>query len=218
MSISKSEAGKLGYLASKAKQEENKQKRIEEYYKNPTRCLFCNKELDYKHRHNKFCNQSCACTYNNLKRYNITANKIIPKKERKIEYCIFCGNELKKDTQHKFCSQDCNSKYIRKQRYERHILENGDIVNCIEQTARNIAKDWLEEHNGHKCEMCGNSEWLGKPILLIADHIDGDPTNNNIHNFRLICSNCDATLDTYKNKNRNKNKRNYRKKYYSGLV
>lgn len=218
MKISKSEAGKLGYLASKKTQEKQKQQRIDEYYKNPSRCLFCDKELDYKHRHNKFCNQSCACTYNNLKRYNIydiTQNKIILKKKKIIKHCIVCEKELIKHTQHKFCSQECNAKYIRNKRYEKHILSNGDIIDCTEQTARNIAKDWLEEHNGHKCEICGNSEWLGKPILLIADHIDGDPTHNNIHNFRLICSNCDATLDTYKNKNKNKSKRTNRKKYYN---
>ena len=157
--------------------------------------------LDYEHRHNKFCNQSCAACYNN------------PLKAE-IHYCIVCGNSLK-PTQSKFCSKNCNSKYIRQQRFKKHILENGDIISCTEQSARRIAKDWLEEHNGHRCEMCGNSEWLGKPILLIADHIDGDPTHNNVNNFRLICSNCDATLDTYKNKNRNKNKRTNRKKYYS---
>lgn len=94
---------------------------------------------------------------------------------------------------------------------KRHVLENGDIVNCSEMHTRRIAKAYLEEKNGHKCEICGNSEWLGKPILLIADHIDGDPTHNNINNFRLICSNCDATLDTYKNKNKIKGKRKNRK-------
>ena len=47
MKISKSEAGKLGYLASKETQEKRKQERIDEYYKNPSRCLFCKKELAY---------------------------------------------------------------------------------------------------------------------------------------------------------------------------
>ena len=206
MSISKNEAGKLGYLASKAKQEENKQKRIEEYYKNPTRCLFCNKELDYKHRHNKFCDQSCAASYNNSRYHTKSENR----------NCIVCNKQLK-STQLKYCCKECESKSKKLSRFKKRILDNGDIVNCSEQTARRIAKDWLEEHNGHKCEMCGNSKWLGKPILLIADHIDGDPTHNNINNFRLICSNCDATLDTYKNKNKNKSKRTNRKKYYASI-
>lgn len=102
-----------------------------------------------------------------------------------------------------------------KYRAKRYLLENGDIVNCSEQTKRRFAKDYLEEKYGHKCMICGNSEWLGKPILLIADHIDGDPTHNNIDNFRLICSNCDATLETYKNRNKIRGKRKNRKKYYN---
>lgn len=204
MSISKSEAGKLGYLASKEIHEKRKQERINEYYKNPAKCLFCNKELDYKHRHSKFCNRSCAASFNNSLR-------------TEIRYCVVC-NKLLKSTQNKYCCKKCEHRNKRIERYNAHILENGDIVNCTELTARRIAKDYLEEHNGHKCEICGNTEWLGKPILLIADHIDGDATHNNIYNFRLICSNCDATLDTYKNRNKTKGKRLNRKRYYSGLV
>ena len=190
MAISKSEAGKLGYLASKITQEKNKQKRIEEYYKNPNRCLLCNSILDYKHRHNKFCNQSCSATYNN------------PLKAE-IKYCHVCNKKLN-NKQKKYCCKECEIKDKHLNRYRKHILDNGDIIDCCEQTARNIAKDYLIEKYGHKCMICGNSEWLGKPILLIADHIDGNPEHNNINNFRVICSNCDATLDTYKNKNKNK--------------
>ena len=204
MTISKSEAGKLGYLASKKSQEKNKKERINNYYKNPTKCLCCEKELDYDHRHNKFCDQSCAAKYNN------------PKKTKK-RFCVCCNNVLK-ESQKKYCCKECENKNKRLLRYKKHILDNGDIIGCCEQTARRIAKDYLEEKFGHKCAICGNSEWLGKPILLIADHIDGDPSNNNINNYRLICSNCDATLDTYKNKNKNKQKRTYRKKYYKARV
>ena len=204
MAISKSEAGKLGWLASKKIFEKQKKERIENYYKNPSKCIQCEKELDYKHRHNKFCCQSCAAIFNNQQK---TQNK----KTRK---CVICGKELLKKSQRKFCSKECENKNKRMKRYNNHILPNGDIINCNEQTVRRIAKDYLEEHVGHKCAICGNSEWLEKPILLIADHIDGDASNNNIHNFRLICSNCDATLDTYKNKNKIKGKRNNRKKYY----
>ncbi len=206
MKISKSEAGRLGWLASKKTQEKKKQQRIDEYYKNPSKCLSCGGLLDYNHRHNKFCDQSCAATYNNKKRI----------KEKR--FCIVCGKELKKRSQKKFCCKECENKNKRLSTYNKHILCNGDIVGCCEQTARRIAKDYLEEKYGHKCAICGNSEWLEKPILLIADHIDGNPANNNINNFRLICSNCDATLDTYKNKNKNKSKRTYRKKYYNARV
>lgn len=176
MKLNKSQAGRLGWLASKATHEQNKHKRVEEYYKNPNKCLFCDNALNYEHRCNKFCNQSCAAKYNNHK---------CPKRTKKTK---------KKLT-----------------RFEKYISENGDIVGCSEITARRVAKDYLIKHNGHKCMICGTSEWLGKPILLIADHIDGNPTHNNIQNFRIICSNCDATLETYKNRNKIKNKRINRK-------
>ena len=201
MILSKSEAGKLGWLASKTTQKKKKQQRIEEYYKNPTICLCCGKTLNYKHRHNKFCGKSCSASYNNVK---------TKKKNSEIKTCIVCGKELHKH-QVKYCCKECEIKNKKVVRFENHISDNGDIVGCTEYTARRIAKDYLEEKYGHKCMICGTSEWLGKPILLISDHIDGDPTHNNINNFRIICSNCDATLDTYKNKNKIKKKRFNRK-------
>ena len=159
MKISKSEAGKLGWLASKKTHKQQKEKRIEEYYKNSTKCLYCQKELDYDHRHNKFCGQSCAAKYN---------NKITKKKDRNL-FCIVCNKKLEKRSQLKFCCKECENKNKRLSTYKKHILCNGDIIGCI-------------------------------------------------NNFRLICSNCDATLDTYKNKNKNKSKRTYRKKYYNARV
>ena len=40
--------------------------------------------------------------------------------------------------------------------------------------------------------------WLGLPLALVLDHIDGDPTNNRRENLRLVCPNCDSQLPTYK--------------------
>ena len=55
------------------------------------------------------------------------------------------------------------------------------------------------------CEECGQDEiWRGKKISLILDHIDGDRENNELTNFRILCPNCNATLDTHCGKNRNK--------------
>ena len=53
----------------------------------------------------------------------------------------------------------------------------------------------------HKCEVCGNSLWLGKPIPLEAHHKDGNPSNNVLDNIELICPNCHAMTDTYRGKN-----------------
>lgn len=44
---------------------------------------------------------------------------------------------------------------------------------------------------------CGISEWLGKPVPLHLDHIDGDNQNNCLANLRILCMNCHGQTDTY---------------------
>jgi len=54
-----------------------------------------------------------------------------------------------------------------------------------------------------KCAICGmEATWQGKPMILILDHINGKNNDNRLENLRLICSNCDSQLPTYKSKNR----------------
>jgi 5-methylcytosine-specific restriction endonuclease McrA len=45
------------------------------------------------------------------------------------------------------------------------------------------------------------TEWLGQPIPLEIDHIDGDSTNNSLDNFRILCPNCHAQTPTYRGLN-----------------
>src|ERR1035437_7565664 len=54
----------------------------------------------------------------------------------------------------------------------------------------------------YRCSMCGGESWLGRPIPIELDHIDGDKTNNSLSNLRLLCPNCHALTPTYKSKNR----------------
>ncbi len=56
-----------------------------------------------------------------------------------------------------------------------------------------------------ECELCGQGEeWKGSKMSLILDHIDGNSTNNELSNLRIVCPNCNATLDTHCGKNRKK--------------
>lgn len=48
-----------------------------------------------------------------------------------------------------------------------------------------------------KCECCGISEWMGKPITIQLHHKDGDHTNNEIDNIAELCPNCHSQTDSY---------------------
>lgn len=56
-----------------------------------------------------------------------------------------------------------------------------------------------------KCSKCKNTEWCDEPIPLQLDHIDGNSSNNNLSNLRMLCPNCHAQTDTYCGKNKTRN-------------
>jgi len=62
-------------------------------------------------------------------------------------------------------------------------------------------KGFLIQERGHKCEECGLTEWLNKPITLELEHIDGDNRNNVKDNLKLLCPNCHSYTDTWKGRN-----------------
>src|SRR4051812_7180893 len=48
------------------------------------------------------------------------------------------------------------------------------------------------------CELCGQNElWNGRHMSLILDHLNGVADDNRLENLRIVCPNCNATLETH---------------------
>lgn len=59
----------------------------------------------------------------------------------------------------------------------------------------------LKELREWKCDCCGISEWMGKPISLEIHHIDGDTLNNSLDNLQILCPNCHSQTDNWRSRN-----------------
>jgi hypothetical protein len=166
------------------------EKKHEEYLLDPIKCKVCDIAIEYKYRNiKKFCSQSCASVFNNKIRIRISKND-----QKK---CLNCG---KKNIKNKFCSNSCsNTHKANESKNEAFQKIKSGNFSC---TNPKRLKQFISDEKGHKCQMCGLTEWGGKPILLILDHIDGNSENINLDNLRLICSNCDTLTPTYKGRNR----------------
>lgn len=80
-------------------------------------------------------------------------------------------------------------------------LVNGSKISSY-KLKNKLFKAGIKEE---KCECCGLSEWMGKPLNLELHHKNGLPTDNRIENLEILCPNCHSYTDTYGGKNQKLN-------------
>lgn len=174
----------------------------------------------------KCCSRQCA---NSRIHSTETVNKIkqslrakYPTKERiehevriskiKVDrFCEECRSLISGRNAKRFCSLKCateNAHRIHEETMIASLLSGDNIVRVNHKTIKSA----VIKIKGHQCSICKNTEWMGGPIPLILDHIDGRANNNVLDNLRLVCGCCDMLLPTYKSKNKNSD-RKFRKKH-----
>jgi 5-methylcytosine-specific restriction endonuclease McrA len=87
-----------------------------------------------------------------------------------------------------------NRQYVNKE----ILVENSPYVGQA-ALKRRLLKDGLFEN---KCAVCGQTEWQGKKLVMVLDHVNGEHTDNRIENLRMLCPNCNSQQDTFAGRNK----------------
>jgi hypothetical protein len=128
--------------------------------------------------------------------------------------CLGCGAVQLGRRKRKFCSNACQRE-VERQELVALWLRTG-IANPGSGQGHYVRR-YLAEQQHNCCALCDSSNrWNGAPLTFVLDHIDGDSTNNQRSNLRLICPNCDSQLPTYKARNRGRGRHARRVRYANG--
>lgn len=190
------------FCSSKCSAEYNNVRRKVKKRTKEVSCKLCNKPFTISNHARAIGNicPTCKILKKKIKASRLTAVK-------KNSYCLKCGTLITTKSAVKYCSQVCAHAHRKELRFKyiKDTNGTGRGIDC------RVLKEFLILERGHECSRCHTTEWVGEPVPLVMDHINGRAYDNTLTNLRLVCGNCDMQLPTYKSKNRNSDRRFKRK-------
>ena len=142
-------------------------------------CLKCKKEHDGSFGSGRYCSRSCA-------------NARV--RTEKVKENIAKGMRTSEKWLLQDYSHNRNPDKIKKLKETRKAQRNYETAHAWS------IKKWLKEDRGYRCENCNLAEWMGQPIKLEVDHIDGNKYNNDLSNLKVLCPNCHSLTPTWRRK------------------
>jgi predicted RNA-binding Zn-ribbon protein involved in translation (DUF1610 family) len=101
-----------------------------------------------------------------------------------------------------------NMRHNQRRRTAEEILTEDTSTHAGRVPSARLKRAMRELGIEERCAMCGiEAVWLGEPLPLEVDHIDGDWRNNRVENVRFLCPNCHSTTDSYRGRGRGRARR-----------
>jgi len=135
------------------------------------------------------------CTYSDIAR-NLNL-KVTPGNFKTIKKYI---SKLDLNTDH-FLGQSWVSDK-NKQNLLRKPIEEILVENSTYNTSHLYKRLIDAELKIHQCESCWNIDWLGLPIAIEVDHINGINNDHRLENLRFLCPNCHSQTKTWRGRNK----------------
>lgn len=146
----------------------------------------------------------------------LTQAGLTPKEKTNCELrkiCLTCKETFttKTYTETNFCSKKCSNISRRKLEWKPPSgLNREEYLNKLREDIKKMPfesfgwegrrKRVIEEQN-NKCNKCGNDTWMGEPLVLEVDHINGNREDHSRENLEGLCPNCHSLTPTWRGKN-----------------